>query len=238
MRVALLSDIHSNLHALEAVLKHLETVSYDKLVVLGDIVGYNAYPSECLALVKDHADLALLGNHDAAALDLDQAAGFNDFARAGAIYSSDTLTREDRAYLQSLAPRADVTWNGMTFTFVHASCRDPLHEYVFPSGAPDMLDWLTHHLPDSAPRLVAQGHTHVPMFFTPTARRANPLYLLNPGSVGQPRDGDPRAAWALFDTDTRTPTFERTPYAIEDAARAIEHRRLPQALATRLFAGR
>ncbi|HWG89783.1 MAG TPA: metallophosphoesterase family protein [Candidatus Thermoplasmatota archaeon] len=237
MRVALLSDIHSNLQALEAVMESLRTHRVDKIVVLGDIVGYNANPVECIQRVKQVADISLLGNHDAAALNPDSARFFNANAKAGLNHTIKHLGNDEIQYLKELQPKVDAEFDKVRFSLVHGSMRDPLSEYVFPGMAATMLEWLHARLPDDGPRVVAQGHTHIPMYLTKASGRTYPIHLVNPGSVGQPRDGDPRASFAIFDTSTRMPTFHRVAYDIQGAVRANEAAQLPKDLSRLLILG-
>lgn len=255
MRIALLSDIHANLHALEAVAKDVEEASVDQVWCLGDVVGYGAHPHEVLAWTEEHADVLVKGNHDEAVATGDTQ-GFNPVAAAAARYHAQVLTPPERARLLDLGAsnrrvveRADGA--KVEALIVHASPEDPLHEYVYPSVARARLPgWAG----DSD--LLMLGHTHVP-FLARVARPARQgfleegfaetidvegrdpraLTLVNPGSVGQPRDGDARASWALVDFEMRKVHLRRVSYDVDAAAAAIRQARLDPFLAARLYRG-
>jgi len=243
MRVAVISDIHGNLHALEAVLQAVDHEPPDELWCLGDLVGYGARPNECCAVVRERADLCLVGNHDLVALggnnvDLGE---FNPEAAAAARWTRSALSEESRAFLESLEPAAER--EGVEL--FHASPRDPVWEYVLTVEAA-----LAGLQVSSAP-VVLVGHSHVPLAISlrdgelagdhapaGTDRElAEGRWLLNPGSVGQPRDGDPRAAWLLLDLDERRASFRREEYPVEETQSEIREEGLPDALATRLASG-
>jgi diadenosine tetraphosphatase ApaH/serine/threonine PP2A family protein phosphatase len=241
MRVAVVSDIHANLPALEAALRAIDDEAPDALWCLGDVVGYGPHPNECCAVVHERADLCLAGNHDLAVLGSLDIADFSPDAAASARWSASVLKPEARAFLEplpSLERRDGVE-------LFHASPRDPVWDYVLTEqGAVDALA-LTE-----AP-LVLIGHTHVAMALTPeqgwvagglapggaTAELEGRRWLLNPGSVGQPRDGDARAAWLLIDFAVGRAAFRRVPYPIEQTQAAIREHGLPESLAARLAAG-
>lgn len=257
MRVALLSDVHANLHALRAVLDHVDASGVDRIYCLGDVVGYNAFPLECTNLVRERADFTILGNHDWAAT-VGTPDGFNPAAKAAVEYSRRLLDDDARAFLSACSPHASFRVNGMRLDLFHGSPREPLWEYVFPDDAPPLFDQLDHSLQADTPRVIALGHTHVPMILAAgeldpadvgelpskflhsnlDKDRAASLLLLNPGSVGQPRDGDPRAAYATLHTDSLRVQFHRVEYDVGAAARAVRDAGLPGLLADRLFRGR
>lgn len=257
MRIALVSDVHANLHALEAVLAHVEENAVDRLYCLGDVVGYNAYPNECTDILRERADFTILGNHDWAAT-VGTPDGFNPAAKAAVDYSRKLLAPEAQAFLSQCSPHASFRVNGLRLDLFHGSPREPLWEYVFPDDAPPLFDQLRGSLKPDMPRVIALGHTHVPMMLASGVLepaglgelqakfihanlekdRTTPLLLLNPGSVGQPRDGDPRAAYAVLDTDALRVQFHRVEYDVAAAARAVREAGLPGLLAERLFRGR
>lgn len=242
MLVAVLSDIHGNRHALEAVLDDVATTGATDLWCLGDVVGYGADPNDCVALVDEHAALCLAGNHDLAVtgeLSLD------DFSRGAALaarWTQEVLTADRLAFLTSLSARGEAESVGL----YHASPRDPVWEYVLSALLAELCF-------DVQPQRVALvGHSHVALSFvrpeghpaTGEKRRAGDVmdltageWLLNPGSVGQPRDGDPRAAWLLLDTDAWRAEWRRTVYDVAGAAASIRAARLPESLAERLEYG-
>ena len=267
MRVAVLSDLHANLHALEAVAKDVADAGADEVWCLGDVVGYGAHPHEVLAWVEAEVDVLVKGNHDEAVATGDTQ-GFNPVAASAARYHAQLLTPPERARLMDLdasrrrrvpLPQAvasttvAATRGGVEVEAIlaHASPEDPLHEYVYPSVARARLPrWA------GDADLLLLGHTHVP-FVARVARPAAPgfldegfaeaidiegaqpraLTLVNPGSVGQPRDGDARASWALVDFARRKVELRRVPYDVDAAAAAIRRARLDPFLASRLYRG-
>jgi diadenosine tetraphosphatase ApaH/serine/threonine PP2A family protein phosphatase len=241
VRVAVISDIHANLHALEAVLEAIDAEPPDELWCLGDLVGYGPRPNEATALVRERERVCLLGNHDLGvlgSLDLDE---FAPDAAASARWTQTVLLDENRAYLESLSPEAKVEGAEL----YHGSPRDPVWEYVISEeGARDALE-------STVAPLVLVGHSHVALEVgLAEGRLAGELapdgtevdltearWLLNPGSVGQPRDGDPRAAWLELDLDAGSARFHRVPYDIARTQAELRERDLPEALAERLAHG-
>ena len=241
MRVAVISDIHGNLHALEATLGELTRERPDALWCLGDLVGYGPRPNECCELVRERADVCLVGNHDLGVLgelDLDD---FAPDAAAAARWTQTVLTDSARDFLASLRPSAALQGAEL----FHASPRDPVWEYVLSPEAALTALQLT-----SEP-VVLVGHSHVALAIglqrnrlrggaAPAGTHADlsrGRWLLNPGSVGQPRDGDPRAAWLLLDLEVGGADFRRVEYAVERTQAEIRERRLPEPLAARLASG-
>ncbi len=240
MRVAVISDVHANYHALEAVLKEIDAARVDAVWCLGDTVGYGPRPNECCDVVKDRADHCLVGNHDLVVLGELAVSGFNDEAAAAAIWTAEVLTPESRAFLASLKPFGEV--EGVDL--FHASARDPIWEYVLTDEA------ALATLELSAAPLVLVGHSHIALAITAADGRVgggpapggskvtlDGRRLLNPGAVGQPRDGDPRAAWMLLDLEQRFAEFRRVPYSIERTQAEMRERGLPGTLAARLERG-
>jgi diadenosine tetraphosphatase ApaH/serine/threonine PP2A family protein phosphatase len=242
MLIAIVSDIHSNLVALEAVLETLPV--YDRLWCLGDTIGYGPQPNECLAYVQGLGSAVLTGNHDLGCLGAISLVDFNDVARIANEWNGRQLRPELRAFLQDLP--ATLTVEPDT-TLAHASPRDPIWEYV------DSAAIAEANFAHFASQLCLVGHTHVPLCFSRDAGgrvqlehmqrgqvvqlRPDTRYLVNPGSVGQPRDGDPRAAYALLDTTARTILFERVGYDIGATQKQIRAAGLPEILAERLATG-
>src|SRR5438132_2243375 len=240
MRVAVISDVHANRHALDAVLSAIDEESVDGVWCLGDVVGYGPLPNECCDLVRERADLCLIGNHDLVALGELTVTDFNDEAAAAAVWTSERLAESSESFLRGLRPHAEVDGAEL----FHASARDPVWEYVLTEEAARATFELT-----SAP-LVLVGHSHVALALTladgrvaggvaPDGEelRLDGRRLLNPGSVGQPRDGDPRAAWLLLDLDREIATFRRVSYSIEKTQAEMREAGLPPALAARLGRG-
>ncbi len=243
MRYGVLSDVHANLDALEAVLQDATDQGVGGYVCLGDFVGYGPEPNECVDRLRELVSVALVGNHDLAALGRLDARWFNLFARAALEWTRTELRPGTRAFLNSLSPRAEL--EGMLL--VHASPRDPVHEYI--------LDWETAEDNFRAEKfsVCLFGHTHVPVWFaydgeraqvfpmvpnTPVVLKPGLRHLVNVGSVGQPRDGDPRAAYAIVDTRAWTVELRRVPYPVEAVQRKMQVRGLPQPLWERLAEGR
>jgi predicted phosphodiesterase len=242
MRIALLSDVHGNLPAFEAVLGDVEEQTVEAVWCLGDLVGYGAEPDECVQLARDRCDLSLAGNHDLVVTGDIPISDFSSSAAAAARWTQETIGDETMAFLKGLRP-ADPEREPALY---HASPRDPVWEYVLSTWqAEECIDIMDA-------RVAAVGHSHVALWFRrddvgktsgDTAPASTELdlsdgsWLVNPGGVGQPRDGDPRAAWLLLDTSTWTATWRRVEYPIDEAARAIEEAGLPRVLAERLYSG-
>lgn len=250
MQVAALSDIHANLPALEAVLADIEETGVTERWCLGDVVGYGASPNECTELVRSRCETSLVGNHDLAVLAELDTSTFSATASAAVEWTRGVVSTETTEYLRELAPSRVLE----SAALYHASPRDPVWEYVlWPDQAADCLEVQER-------RVSMIGHSHVALFFSlPTdggqqasmheargwqAGAGTKLeisegrWLINPGSVGQPRDGDPRAAWLELDTDSWEATYHRVAYDVDRAAAAIEDAELPGHLAKRLYVGR
>ncbi|MFN0151006.1 MAG: metallophosphoesterase family protein [bacterium] len=242
MRIAIFSDIHGNLEALEAVLASDEMKSADRAVCLGDVIGYGADPSACLARVREKAERVLLGNHESAVAHPGELEYFNGYARTALEWTRAQLSAEDLAYVSSL-PFA--YREPPDFLFVHSAPRSPA-DWTYIVG----LDTARAELSSFGETLCFVGHSHVPLAVEAPADGTSQLidfpvrvepgnrYLVNVGGVGQPRDRDPRAAFALYDTDSRTLSLVRVEYPIERAQEKIIAAGLPPFLATRLAAGR
>jgi len=255
VRILLLSDIHANLEALQACLE--AAPPHDVVMNLGDLVGYGASPNEVIAQSRALGNLFVRGNHDKAVCGLMDTQEFNPVAALAAHWTRDQLNTENMEWLRSL-PHGPVRMDGVDdVEFVHGS---PVDEDEYVVTPPDALALLQ----DSAVTLTFFGHTHLQgsFAFNPTATEVKsqglypeyqtvgqtenvefPIrnsfrYMVNPGSVGQPRDGDWRAAFAVYDTDRRVVTYWRVPYKLHEAQERIIAANLPQRLATRLAAGR
>ena len=245
MRVAVISDIHSNLPALEAVLADIGRLDPDEVWCLGDLVGYGAQPDACVALVSEVVERCLAGNHDLVVrgdIDIDY---FAMSAGVAARWTVKVINDRTREFLRPLAPLGQSGGIGL----FHASPRDPVWEYVL------SVRQASECLEAQLQRVCLIGHSHVACHFsrpngratadttgelaTPgtTLEIAQGKWLINPGSVGQPRDGDSRAAYLMLDTDGWTASFRRVEYPVEDAARAIIEAGLPRQLADRLYDG-
>jgi len=241
MRVAVVSDIHGNYHALEAVLAEVSGEAPDELWCLGDVVGYGPAPNACCALVRDTADLCLAGNHDLAVVGTLPLADFNGDAATAARWTQGKLGAESRAFLASLSAKAERPGVGL----FHGSPLDPVWDYVLSEeGARLSLECVDDPL-------VLVGHSHVPLTVTIEdgeitgghARAGTEIalggnrWLLNPGSVGQPRDGDARAAWLVLDFDAGQASFRRVDYPIAKTNEEVKEAGLPPVLGERLFSG-
>jgi predicted phosphodiesterase len=241
MRVAVISDVHGNLHALESVLEALDADPVDALWCLGDVVGYGPKPNECCDLVRERAAVSLCGNHDLAVrgtIDLDE---FSGDAAVAAGWTRTVLRDDVLAWLRSLAPAGKAE----DVALFHGSARDPVWEYVLSDEAAATTLLLTSE------QIVLVGHSHVAL---QVALRGTELegglapdgtvlglgearWLLNPGSVGQPRDGDPHAAYLVLDLDARTATFRRVEYDVARTQEEMREAGLPDLLALRLAFG-
>jgi diadenosine tetraphosphatase ApaH/serine/threonine PP2A family protein phosphatase len=247
MRYLVLTDIHANLEALDAALADARSRGYDRTLVLGDLVGYAADPNAVIDRVRSLEPIAIVrGNHDKVACGLEQAEGFNAVAKSAARWTLDVLTPEHRAWLAAL-PEGPIDVDD-TVEICHGSPFDE-DAYIF-----DELDALRALKVASRP-LCLFGHTHYPITFelsdqgfdavVPAATgesvvklKSGVKYLMNPGSVGQPRDGDPRAAYAIVDTVARRVELMRVTYSVEEAQAKVIRAGLPEVLAQRLGVGR
>jgi predicted phosphodiesterase len=240
MRVAVLSDVHSNLHALEAVLEEVDAGRFDALWFLGDLVGYGPRPNECAALLQERAAICLAGNHDLVVLGRIPIDSFVGEAAAAARWTQDVLDENARSFLDALEPQAV----GPDAELFHGSPCDPVWEYVLGDAVAAAAFART-----TAP-LVLIGHSHVALEISngddlrgEQAPAGTELELgrlrrlLNPGSVGQPRDGDRRAAWLEIDIAAARATFRRTDYPVERTQDEMREAGLPEALAARLAFG-
>jgi diadenosine tetraphosphatase ApaH/serine/threonine PP2A family protein phosphatase len=246
LRAAVITDIHSNRPALEAVLEAIDGAGVAEVWCLGDVVGYGAEPDRCAEIAKERCDVCLVGNHDLAALgDLDVSA-FSSAAAAAVAWTQDNWQQPAEEFLKGLKPAGEREGVGL----FHASPRDPVWEYVL------SIEQATDCLRVQDQRVSLIGHSHVALYFSgpdgdgdagkvrgvqalhgATLDLADGRWLVNPGSVGQPRDGDPRAAWLELDTDEWTARYHRVEYDIDQAATAIEEAGLPKQLGDRLYIG-
>lgn len=249
MRYLVLSDIHGNLEALEAALQAVQADGHDQVLVLGDLVGYGADPNAVVDRIRGLQPAAIIrGNHDKVASGIEDAETFNVVARNAVQWTFEALTAENREYLAAL-PAGPVSVDDVV-EICHGAPFDE-DAYVF-----DELDAL-RALRVSSRQACLFGHTHLPAIFALAEKEerlevtelavhpapANRLrsgfkYLINPGSVGQPRDGDPRAACAIVDTATRQVMLYRVPYPVEIAQEKVLKAGLPEVLAHRLALGR
>ena len=242
MRVAIATDIHGNRHAFEAVIDAAERDGAEELWCLGDLVGYGGDPDASVELARRHCSVCLAGNHDLAVVDVLSLEEFSRGAALAATWTRDVIQPETREFLLALKPEGTAQGVGL----FHASPRDPIWEYVLSGLTAELCFDVTDF------RVSLIGHSHVALSFdrqegTPasgtTRKEGTELdiskgqWLINPGSTGQPRDGDPRAAWLLLDTDAWTAKYMRAEYDIAGAQAAIRAANLPDSLAERLAHG-
>ncbi len=250
MRAAVISDIHSNLPALEAVLAAIDNreEAIEEIWCLGDVVGYGAQPDPCAELVRERCEICLIGNHDLAVLGQLDISSFSAAAADAVRWTIENAAPETIEMLRPLSPSG--LRSGMAI--FHASPRDPVWEYVLSA------DQASECMQLQPERISLIGHSHVALYFVGadgdgegegtvtrgaqapagfTVDLAEGRWLLNPGSVGQPRDGDPRAAWLELDTAEPAAIFHRVEYDVDEAARPILESGLPKHLAERLYAG-
>jgi len=244
MRVLIISDVHANLAALEAVLADAAG-EYDGVWCLGDTVGYGPEPEECVTRIRELGATAVVGNHDWAALSRMDVDDFNPEAKRAVLWTREQLSAENLAWLGSLPSQPLVQG---AFTLTHGSPRDPVWEYIlYPSIA-------TANFDNYATPFCLVGHTHIPMLYVQSesdhkVRALVPVFgkrialgdgwriILNPGSVGQPRDNDPRSAYAILDTNAATWEARRVAYPIEVTQAHMRAAQLPERLINRLAFG-
>lgn len=241
MRYAIISDIHGNLEAFESVLKGLKGERYDLLLCLGDLVGYGPNPNECCQLMRETGGIVIAGNHDWAAVGKTGIEYFNTFARMAIRWTSEVLDEENRAYLSGLPLR----WTEMDLLLVHSSPSEPsLWNYILsPQEACQELRTFSE-------RICLIGHSHQPTVFIQEGEncqqngfdslklRSNLRYIINVGSVGQPRDGDPRAVACVYDSKRDSVELRRFTYDVGKTQEKMAKVKLPVYLADRLSLGR
>jgi diadenosine tetraphosphatase ApaH/serine/threonine PP2A family protein phosphatase len=244
--VAVVTDIHANLPAFEAVLASAGERRVEQVWCLGDVVGYGAEPDACVDLARERCDVCLVGNHDLAVLGEIDIYAFSEAAAEAVTWTRGRIGDAASEFLRGLEPTDLQEGIGL----FHASPRDPVWEYVL------SIEQAYACMTAQSRRLGLIGHSHVALFFALYPEDGGPgearggqaedglgldlsegRWLLNPGSVGQPRDGDPRAAWLELDTARATARFHRVPYDIDRAAGAIVEAGLPTRLADRLHIG-
>jgi diadenosine tetraphosphatase ApaH/serine/threonine PP2A family protein phosphatase len=243
MKYGILGDIHANLTALETVLARLQREGAEQIISVGDVVGYGAAPRECIALLREVGAVVVLGNHDAASIERLDTMYFNTYAKEAVLWTQRILSREDRAWIGALPLSRHLEHCSVAHGTLY---RPELFDYIqTPEDADPSLDIMP--LP-----VCFVGHSHVPVTLlrlkddsTRTAYTVDPEIdideayraLVNVGSVGQPRDEDPRAAYALYDTDAGKIWLRRAEYDIQREADRIRRAGLPPMLADRLFLG-
>lgn len=243
MRIAIVSDIHANFVALETVLSAIGTV--DQLWNMGDTIGYGPRPNQCMAAMQSHATMMIAGNHDLACIDRVDLSDFNADARLANLWNGQQLEADHRATLASLPP---ITAVDQRFLVVHGSPREPVWEYLL------TREQARENFELFEQQVCFMGHSHIPLIFRRPKNGVPPnpslpaagdtlaleegvRYFINPGSVGQPRNQDPRAAYAILDTDAGTVRFMRIEYDIAKTQRQMREANLPMALVRRLEFG-
>ena len=243
MRALIVGDVHSNFEAFSSVIGDAEgRGAFDEIWSLGDLVGYGPSPTECIELLRQYDNRTVAGNHDLASVGKLSLEAFNNYAAAANRWTSTVLSEEDTEYLRNLPLKVEVE----DFTIVHGSPRDPVWEYVVSPGAAaaSFLHFNTNWC------LV--GHSHIPFVCRPVENSATftdfPLdspygldterLIINPGSVGQPRDGDPRASYAIYDSGEKAVSHHRAEYDVSLTQEKMTERGLPKYLIDRLPRGR
>ncbi len=241
MRVAIISDIHSNYVSLEAVFCDIDQQNVDQIICLGDIVGYGPAPNECVDLVRERADVCLMGNHDAAAAGLDSIETFNVFAKDAILWTQKVLTEMTRDYLSGL-PFVHTSPDAV---YVHSSPDRP-EEWNYIVSVYDAQNQFLHF----GAQVCFVGHTHVGVIFVQNQfshkisrektreLNQNERYIINVGAVGQPRDYDSAASYGIWDTDSNKFVYRRIEYDIPQTQFQMEQAGLPQYLIERLGDGR
>lgn len=241
MLYAVISDVHSNHEGLTAVLEVIEDLEVDRTVCLGDVVGYNASPNECIEIIREREIPTICGNHDAVACCLDEPWGFNPIALAAALWTREALTEDNAQWLRELPDMRQFEF----FLMVHGAPGDKT-KYLFEWE--DIVPYMGV-LNENECSVCFFGHTHSPGIFSKDgvysvdddsrfAIGEDKDFFINPGSVGQPRDGDSRASFGLLDTEKKEFELIRVPYAVGEAADKVIEAGLPQFLAERLHLGR
>ena len=244
MRIAILADIHANLTAFQAVLGDIEQRGkVDEYWCLGDVVGYGPDPRECIALLQKICRVCIAGNHDRAAVGKIDTSDFNPRAAEANEWTAKQLTPQDIRYLTNLP----LTIEKGEFTLAHGSPRDPIWEYLF------SINEAVENLPAFNTQYCLVGHTHQPLVFSfdrlgrgiltkleheSEVVLAEKRLIINPGGIGQPRDGDPRASYGIYDSTIRTFTLYRVPYDIKAVQSRMQEHGLPAMLIARLEVGR
>jgi len=242
MRIGIFSDVHANWEALSACLKDFEQEGLNKLFFIGDVVGYGADPNLTVQKVSDICDIKLLGNHDAAVIDILSLEYFNDFAQEAIGYTQGILTKENKIILKSFEIAAE--WQDLTL--VHSTPVEPESWGYIMSlyEAEESFSYFTT-------RICMIGHTHRPVIIEkdknnhltihkPTSLQIDPnsRYIINVGSVGQPRDGNPEACYLIYDPDNKEIRYKRIKYDINSAQNKMKQAKIPDFLVNRLSTGK
>lgn len=225
MKIAFIGDIHSNLEALQSVLKEIEKMKISKIFCVGDIVGYGANPSECIKIIKELKIPCVKGNHDYAVVTKDTS-WFNPYAATAIRWQSERLNENEINFLKNLPEKIMTTIENLKICIVHGSPKNPIWEYIYEEDVSEEF------VKDLDCDILAMGHTHAPFI-----KRLKNNLVINVGSVGQPRDGINKASFAVFDTEKYDVKIIRSEYDIKISAEKIVKVGLPAILAQRLFLG-
>ncbi|MBN2424687.1 MAG: metallophosphoesterase family protein [Calditrichaceae bacterium] len=236
MKIAIFSDIHGNVEALRSALKYLDKHKIDNIYCLGDIVGYGPSPNECVEIVRDRCEMVLMGNHDYAAIGLANIDYFNDYAKMSTYWTINHLTDENKDYLRSLP----FSHQNDELVMVHSSPTNPSHWYYILSQQDAKIEMESFNQ-----QLCFIGHSHVPVIFqkklmfrkTKFKLEQNEKTIVNVGSVGQPRDGNPKLCFAIYDDENKTIEYIRLEYDVKKTYKKIVEAGLPIFLAERLLKG-
>jgi len=244
VKTAVISDIHGNLTALKKYFDEIELLGVDRTVCLGDVVGYNPWPNECIDLLKRHGIPTIMGNHDRVAAGIQEPVYFNDFAREAILWTRDTLTEKNRDYLRVLPEQMTVD---KKYLLVHGSIIDPDEYILTPVAAARNIKAMQD---SNDVTICFFGHTHTVSCFS-SAETSDLLqvppevslvdgraYLINPGSIGQPRDGDSRASFLIFDEEEKRVEFHRFRYDIDSVLMELNRQGLDPFLGERLYLGK
>ncbi|MFQ5585476.1 MAG: metallophosphoesterase family protein [Thermodesulfobacteriota bacterium] len=244
MRFAIISDLHSNLEALNAVLSLIDSIGADTTICLGDIVGYNADPDRCIELVRERGIRCIIGNHDSRVCGFEEPDDFNSSARRAVLWTREHLSRNNLSFLRGLPRKLSFDDGALA---VHGWVNNTDRYILTPGDAQANFELLTHEpLPY---RLCFFGHTHIQIAYSITENTVlshkeerlklgeETRYIINPGSVGQPRDFDTRAAFLIYDTEAGEVRFYRTTYDIDGCYQKVIDAGLPENLAERLKMG-
>jgi predicted phosphodiesterase len=244
MRIAMISDIHANVEALEAAMTHIDSQGVDEIICLGDVVGYGANPNECFAIVNKRCSQTLLGNHDAAAIGALSTQYFNIHAKIAIEWTAEHLSETTRSLIEKLP----LTKIDSDITFVHATPYEPKMWYYITSleeAAFNFQFFNTTHC--------FVGHTHIPMIIVLNEKKEvyvhqgdsidygalkGSRFLINIGSIGQPRDRNPKSCYGIIDTEKTTFSYQRVEYNISKTQEKMKKIKMPEFLITRLAEGR
>jgi putative phosphoesterase len=225
MKIAIISDIHSNLEAFKAVLRDIDNLKIKKIFCNGDVIGYGYAPNKCLDIIKRREIKCTIGNHENAVI-LENTSGFNVYATEAIEWTISHITKENLKFIKNFPERIGITVNGFKILMVHGSPFDPVNEYVFPDYPLEKIVKAVNV------DVVVMAHTHVPFI-----REIEGCLMINCGAVGQPRDHNPDACYVTLNVKERKAEIRRVKYDVKTAAENIVKSGLPEFLAQRLFLG-